>query len=186
VPCRRILLLTPGQLSAIYEVAPSLSLLQLKTDGTTIVGTPVGHLAFIDTFMQAFLGKMRQEFQMLHDYPYAQEFFLLLYYCCNHKIMHLLSSIGPHIMLVATAPGRSPTAHQLEVAVQGLPGYSARSKKKPHESRTLQLTILRCFLSFCNSLLDSKSNGFQDKKIPAYIDSDEKSGHLSPLPGPML
>ena len=51
--------------------------------------------------MQDLLGTMRQEFQMLLDYPYAQEFFLLLYYCCNHKIMHLLRSIGPHIMLYA-------------------------------------------------------------------------------------
>jgi hypothetical protein len=29
-----------------------------------------------------------------------------------------------------------------------LPGDLARSKKKPHESRALQFTILRCFLSF--------------------------------------
>jgi hypothetical protein len=52
------------------------------------------------------------------------------------------------MQVVATAPSRSPTAHQLEVAVQVLHGYSARSKKKPHEFRTLQFTILRCFLSF--------------------------------------
>jgi hypothetical protein len=50
--------------------------------------------------------------------------------------------------VVATAPGRSPTAHQLEVDVQVRPGYSARSKKEPHESRTLQFTILRGLLSF--------------------------------------
>jgi hypothetical protein len=35
-----------------------------------------------------------------------------------------------------------------DVAVQARPGYSIRSQKKPHESKFLQFTTLRCFLSF--------------------------------------
>jgi hypothetical protein len=44
--------------------------------------------------------------------------------------------------VVGTAPGRSPIAHHFEVArcKAVRPGYSARSKKKPHESSTHSFT----------------------------------------------
>ncbi len=43
----------------------------------------------------------QDEFKFILDYPYAKVFLLLLYHCCDNKIMYLQRSLGQHILLYA-------------------------------------------------------------------------------------
>ena len=51
-------------------------------------------------------------------------------------------------LVVQRAPGRSTMWQKLGISVPARPGAPVRSKIILHESRTVQITIFRCFLSF--------------------------------------
>ena len=70
-----------------------------QTRGFLCVGTPVGHPCFIEDFMKKRLEELKSEFQKLLPYPHPHDFLLLVRYCCNQKIMHLLRHLpGPQIL----------------------------------------------------------------------------------------
>jgi hypothetical protein len=54
------------------------------------VGTPVGLLSFVNRFMEELISSLQQEFQHLLPYPHQHDFLLMVRYCCNQKIVHLL------------------------------------------------------------------------------------------------
>ena len=87
-------------LQSIYEApgCQSLTDLPVVTAGFVCVGTPVGPLSFIDAFMTTCLRDLDLEFQKLLRYPHPQDFLLLIRYCCNQKILHLLRHLGPQIL----------------------------------------------------------------------------------------
>ena len=72
----------------------------MKTEGFVCVRVPIGHLVFLDTFMQKVIADVSMEFQKLISYPHQHDFLLMLSYCCNQKIIHRKKqAIGPHILL---------------------------------------------------------------------------------------
>ena len=47
--------------------------------------------------MRKRLDELDSEFQKLLPYPHPHDFLLLVRYCCNQKIMHLLRHLDPQI-----------------------------------------------------------------------------------------
>ena len=45
--------------------------------------------------------QLQREFAEIIEYPYAQEFYMMLYHCCNYKNMYLLRDLGQHILPVS-------------------------------------------------------------------------------------
>jgi hypothetical protein len=78
----------------IYEEFPILEELPLATEGMICVGTPVGHLSFLNRFMEERITVLTQEFQHLLPFPYPHDFLLMVRYCANQKIMHLLRHLA--------------------------------------------------------------------------------------------
>jgi hypothetical protein len=89
------------QIDAFFRDIPELKQLKLNTEGDVFVGIPTGHLSFLDTYMTKAIQQLRDEFESIGIYQYAQEFYIMLHYCCNSKICHHLRDIGPHILLYA-------------------------------------------------------------------------------------
>ena len=82
----------------LLDHCPGLENFPISTEGFVCVGTPIGHPSFIREFMQHKLEDLNTEFQKLLPYPYPHDFLLLVRYCCNQKIMHLLRHLGPQIL----------------------------------------------------------------------------------------
>ena len=94
--------ITNPKAALIYEDFPILAELTLATDGFNCVGTPVGHVSCVNQFMDERLTVLTREFQHLLPYPYPHDFRMMVRYCCNQKIVHLLRHIAPHIMAFAS------------------------------------------------------------------------------------
>ena len=55
-------------LTHIYQECPDLRSLLMKTEGFVCVGVPIGHLNYLDTYMQQLIGELSMEFQKLISY----------------------------------------------------------------------------------------------------------------------
>ncbi len=88
-----------------------------------------------------------------------------------------LASIPSSLQVVAaaTAPGRSPTAHQLEVAVQVLPGYSFLWFPCTYNSAYLALQDLRIEnLKLINDLAMFGDDNFADQDAAEDVKDELK------------
>ena len=99
-------------LEPIYQQFPQMRLIPVATQGTIIVGVPVGTHAFVNTALSQFLADCEQEFQKLIRFPFANCFLLLLRYCCNRKPIYLERNVSPELML--------PHAHKFDQIIDSL------------------------------------------------------------------
>ena len=88
-----------SSLEPIYQQFPQMRLIPVATQGTIIVGVPVGTTNFVDAALSQFLADCEQEFQKLLRFPFANCFMLLLRYCCNRKPVYLGRNVSPEKML---------------------------------------------------------------------------------------
>ena len=86
-------------LEPLYVQLPELRNIPVVTQGTVVVGVPIGTNDYIRDTVQQTLASCEQEFQKLICFPYANCFMLLLRYCCNQKLMYLMRNVSPEIML---------------------------------------------------------------------------------------
>ncbi len=94
---------------------PELKDIKLSTEEKTVLGVPIGHLTYLDTFMQNLMIQLQKDFAENIEYPYAQEFYMMLYHCCNNKTMHLLRDIGQHILLYSQCLIFSSIKHLMSI-----------------------------------------------------------------------
>jgi hypothetical protein len=76
-----------------------MQLIPVATQGTMIVGVPVGTTDLVNTALSQFLADCEQEFQKLLRFPFANCFMFLLRYCCNRKPIYLERNVSPELML---------------------------------------------------------------------------------------
>ena len=81
----------------IYEDLPNLAELPLAKDGLICVGTLVGQMSFLNRVME----ELTQEFQHLLPFSYQHDFLLMVRFCANQKIMHLLRHFASRIVTFA-------------------------------------------------------------------------------------
>jgi hypothetical protein len=93
-----------SDLEPVYQQLPDLRQEPLVTKGTVAVGVPIGTKDFVDDAIRKVLADCAQEFQKLTRFPLAYCFILLLRYCCNQKLMYLMSNASPTIMLQHAHP----------------------------------------------------------------------------------
>ena len=66
--------------------------------GTVVLGSPIGDPEYVSAFLDAKLIELKAEAVRLCEFPDPQIKFLLLHYCFNAKITHLMRTIPPGMM----------------------------------------------------------------------------------------
>ena len=69
------------------------------SDGTRVLGTPIGHDAFVESYLHNFIADLAAQGDLLAKYAKEepQIAFLLLHHCFSKKVNHLLRTLPPDV-----------------------------------------------------------------------------------------
>jgi hypothetical protein len=75
-------------------------MIPVTTQGTVIVGEPIGTNDYVNAAIQHVLAPgISKTALKLVRFPFANCLMLPLRYCCNQKLMYLMRNVSPEIML---------------------------------------------------------------------------------------
>ena len=73
--------------------------LNTETYGIEVLGSPLGHPAFVSAWLDKYYTELEQEADRIMQYPDSQGQHLFLYYCFQPKVNHLMRTIPPNQIL---------------------------------------------------------------------------------------
>uniref|UniRef100_A0A7S0MI74 Uncharacterized protein n=1 Tax=Cryptomonas curvata TaxID=233186 RepID=A0A7S0MI74_9CRYP len=93
-------ILDPEQLLvSFYEQVPQLCCLPLVTQGTVVVGVPIGTPQFIHQTIRKIIADCAADLAKLIPFPHGTFFLLILRYSSNQKLMYWMRTVSPDFMM---------------------------------------------------------------------------------------